>query len=187
MESKNEQVENVTFQALSNQTRRTIIRIVQSKNEGVSYTELITELGLSTGKLNYHLEQLKGLIEKNSVHRYILTTLGEKAVAQLNLIEQNIDPEDEKYIKIASLSQKTSLQPILRAFLAIGITMVSLIISIWGYLTYIVIIEGAPLVAYILLPVLFVIGVFFLATLVYALIKTPPWIKRFEQKHFGNT
>ena len=73
MESKNEQVENVTFQALSHQTRRTIIRIVQSRNQGVSYTELITDLGLSTGKLNYHLDQLKGLIEKNSAHHYVLT------------------------------------------------------------------------------------------------------------------
>jgi len=38
MWSQNEQVENVTFQALENQTGRTIIRIVQSKNQGVSCT-----------------------------------------------------------------------------------------------------------------------------------------------------
>ena len=186
MWSQNEQVENVTFQALANQTRRTIIRIVQSKNQGVSYTELITELGLSTGKLNYHLDQLKGLIEKNSAHRYVLTPLGEKAVAQLNLIEQNIDSEDEKYIKIAALSQKTSLQPIVKAFLLFGIAMIGLIISIWVYLTYIVTVEGAPIVIYLLLPALITIGIGVLVTLVYALIETPPWIKRFEQRHFGN-
>jgi DNA-binding transcriptional ArsR family regulator len=64
MINPNEQIESVTFQALAHPTSRTIIRIVQSKNQGISYTELITELGMSTGKLNYHLEQLKGLIEK---------------------------------------------------------------------------------------------------------------------------
>ncbi|MCW4004831.1 MAG: helix-turn-helix domain-containing protein [Candidatus Bathyarchaeota archaeon] len=88
MLTKSEQIENVTFQALAHQTRRTIIRIVQSRKQGISYTELITELGLSTGKLNYHLEQLKGLIEKNSSNYYVLTSFGEKAVEHLNLIQQ---------------------------------------------------------------------------------------------------
>jgi predicted transcriptional regulator len=64
MMRQNEKIENVTFQALAHQTRRTIIRIIESKNQGISYTELIADLGMSTGKLNYHLEQLKGLIEK---------------------------------------------------------------------------------------------------------------------------
>jgi len=77
---KNAEIENVTFQALAHPTRRTIIRILQSRNQGVSYTELITELGLSSGKLNYHLEHLKGLIEKNSNHYYVLTPFGKKGV-----------------------------------------------------------------------------------------------------------
>jgi hypothetical protein len=143
-------------------------------------------LGLSTGKLNYHLEQLKGLIEKNSGHQYILTSLGEKAIAQLNLIEQNVNSEDEKYVKIAAISQKTSLQPIVRALILFGIAILGFIISIWGYLTYIVTVEGAPPVIYILLPALIVIGFGVLVTLIYALIKTPLWIKRFEQRYFGN-
>jgi hypothetical protein len=82
--NEKEQIETVTFQALAHPTRRTIIRIVQMRNQGVSYTELITELGLSTGKLNYHLEQLKGLIEKNSDHFYVLTPFGAKALEHLN-------------------------------------------------------------------------------------------------------
>ncbi len=125
MINQNEQIENVTFQALAHPTRRTIIRIVESRNQGISYTELITELGMSTGKLNYHLEQLKGLIEKNSNQHYVLTPFGKKAIEHLNLIEQKISSEDEKYVKIAVLSQKTSLQPIVKAFLAISIVSVS--------------------------------------------------------------
>jgi predicted transcriptional regulator len=106
MMNQNEQIENVTFQSLAHPTRRTIIRTVQSRNQGITYTELITELGMSTGKLNYHLEQLKGLIEKNSNQRYVLTPFGKKAIEHLNLIEQKTSPEDEKYIKIAFYPKK---------------------------------------------------------------------------------
>jgi hypothetical protein len=60
-----EQVENIVFQALAHPMRRMILRIIAYRPEGVSYTDLITELGLSTGKLNYHLEQLEGLAGKN--------------------------------------------------------------------------------------------------------------------------
>ena len=44
------------------------------------YTELITELGLSTGKMNYHIEQLGGLIEKNEENRYEQTPKGPSEV-----------------------------------------------------------------------------------------------------------
>ena len=185
MLSQNEQIENVTFQALAHPTRRTIIRIVQSRNQGVSYTELITELGLSTGKLNYHLEQLKGVLEKNSNHYYVLTPFGKKAVEHLNLIEQRTSSEDEKYVKIAALSQKASLQPIVKAFLAIGIVMSVVIISVWAFLAYIAIVEGAPVIVYILLPVLIAVGFALLGSLICALVRTPLWVKRFEQRYFG--
>lgn len=185
MINPNEQIESVTFQALAHPTRRTIIRIVQSKNQGISYTELITELGMSTGKLNYHLEQLKGLIEKNSNQHYVLTPFGKKTIQHLNLIEQKISPEDEKYIKIAVLSQKTSLQPIVKAFLTISIALSAVLTAIWGYLAYIVISEGGPAIVYVLLPVLIAVGFSLLGTLVYALIKAPSWVKRLEQRFFG--
>jgi predicted transcriptional regulator len=185
MLTKSEQIENVTFQALAHQTRRTIIRIVQSRKQGISYTELITELGLSTGKLNYHLEQLKGLIEKNSSNYYVLTSFGEKAVEHLNLIQQRTSTDDEKYVRIAALSQKGSLQPIVKAILIINIAMMSVFIGLWGYIGYIAIAEGAPAIVYVLLPILVAIGASILGMLIYALVKTPPWLKRFEQRFFG--
>jgi len=185
MLSQNEQIENVTFQALAHPTRRTIIRIVRSRSAGVSYTELITELGLSAGKLNYHLEQLKGVLEKNSNNYYVLTPFGQKAVEHLNLIEQRTSSEDEKYVKIAALSQKISLQPVVKAFLIISIVMMIVIISLWAYLGYIAIMEGAPIIVYVLLPVLIAVGLSIFGVLVYALVKTPMWLKRFEQRFFG--
>jgi hypothetical protein len=140
---------------------------------------------MSTGKLNYHLEQLKGLIEKNSNQHYVLTPFGKKAVEHLDLIEQKISPEDEKYVKIATLSQKTSLQPIVKAFLTISIVLSAVLITVWSYLAYIIISEGGPVIVYILLPVLIAVGFGLLGTLVYALVRAPSWVKRFEQKFFG--
>jgi hypothetical protein len=140
---------------------------------------------LSTGKLNYHLDQLNGLIEKNASHFYVLTPFGEKAVEHLNLIEQKMSSEDEKYVKIAARSQKTSLQPIAKAFLTIGVVMSAVFISIWGSILYIAATEGAPLIAYILLPILIAVGFGLLSLLIYTLVKTPSWIKRFEQKYLA--
>jgi predicted transcriptional regulator len=185
MMNKTEQIENVTFQALAHSTRRTIIRLIHARNQGISYTELITELRMSTGKLNYHLEQLKGLIEKNSNQHYVLTPFGKKAIEHLNLIEQETSSEDEKYVKIAVLSQKTSLQPIVKTFLTISISLSAVLIAIWVFLFYVFLNEGAPLVVYVLMPVLIVVGFGLFGTLVYALVKSPSWVKRFEQRSFG--
>jgi predicted transcriptional regulator len=180
-----DQIENIVFQALAHPMRRAILRIAESNEKGVSYTELIMELSLSTGKLNYHLDQLEGLIEKNVERRYVLTPFGKKALDQLTLIKQEISPEDEKYAKTAALSQKTSLQPAIKAFLLVGIAFSSLIILVWGYITYLAITEGAPLIVYIILPMLIVLGFSLLGSLIYALKKTPSWIKRLERKLLG--
>jgi hypothetical protein len=141
---------------------------------------------MSTGKLNnYHLEQLKGQIEKNNNQHYVLTPFGKKAIEHLNLIEQKFSPEDEKYVKISVLSQKTNLHSIVRAFLTISIALSAVLTPIWGYLAYIVISEGGPAIVYVLLPVLIAVGFSLLGTLAYALVKAPSWVKRFEQRFFG--
>jgi hypothetical protein len=187
MLNQTDEIETVLFHALAHPIRRTIIRIVQSRTQGVTYTELITELGLSTGKLNYHLDQLKGILEKNNTSSYVLTSFGKKTVEHLNLVEQNITSEDEKYVRFATLSQRTSLQPVVKAILLIGIAMIGFFITIWAFIGYIAISEGAPLIIYVALPILFVFAFAILSVLIYALIRTPLWLKRFEHRFFGNS
>jgi len=184
--NQNVEIENVTFQALAHPIRRTIIRVIHSRNQ-VSYTELITELGLSTGKLNYHIEQLKGLIEKNNNNYYVLTPFGKKAVEHLKLVDQKISPDDQKYVKVASLAKNVSLQPIIKGFLSIGIAAVTFLIVFWIYIGYIAISEGAPLIVYVVVPVLASLGLCVLVILFYALLRSPLWIKRLEKRYFGET
>ncbi len=180
------QVEKVIFQALAHPMRRTILKIVASRAQGISYTELITEVGLSTGKMNYHLEQLRGLIEKNSERHYVLTPFGIKALNQLNLARQEMTSDDEKYFRMAESAQESSLQPALKSFLLVGIAFSLLIILFWSYMAYIAILEGAPLIVYVALPILIAIGIGFLWSLITAFMKAPDWIKRFEQRFFGS-
>ena len=187
MRYSEDEIENVVFQALAHPVRRTILKIIASNTKGVSYTELITELALSTGKLNYHLEQLEGLIEKNTERLYVLTSFGKKALNQLNLIKDEMTPEDEEYLKIAESAQKSSLQPTVKSFLLVGIAFTSLIIGVWSYIAYIVIVEGAPFIVYVLLPVLIAIGLGLLSALILAYKRTPDWIKRFERRFSGLT
>jgi predicted transcriptional regulator len=177
-----EEIEAVMFQALAHPMRRTIFRILDTNTKGPLYTELITELGLSTGKLNYHLEQLKGLIEKNDERRYVLTPFGRKALNQLALLRREISQEDGKYVKIAETAQKTTLEPTAKALLLIGIALSMVLVSVWGYLAYIVLAEGAPTIVYLLLPVLIALGIALIATLIRALQKTPAWLRRFERR-----
>lgn len=180
-----ENVESVIFQALSHPMRRTTLRIIGYRPEGISYSELIAELNLSTGKLNYHIEQLQGLIERGTNHRYFLTSFGRKALNQMEQLKREVSPEDANFVKMAKSSQKYSLQPTLRSFLLVGIAFSFLILFMWGYMAYIAVTEGAPIIVYVILPVLFVIGLGLLASLVLALKKTPDWVKRLERRLLG--
>jgi len=46
---------------------------------------------LSTGRLNYHLGELEGFLEREEDRLYTLSVLGKKAVATLRFINEDID------------------------------------------------------------------------------------------------
>ncbi len=182
MVNSSDEVEKVLFQALAHPMRRTIIKVMDANPKGMLYTELIMELGLSTGKLNYHLKQLEGIVEKNEEQRYVLTSFGKKALNQLKLARQEIGKEDERYVKIAERAQDTNLEPTVKTFLLLGIAVSLVFVFVWGYLGYIALVEGAPTIVYILLPILMTIGVGLIVTLIRALQKAPTWLRRFERR-----
>jgi predicted transcriptional regulator len=177
------EAEEVLFQALAHSMRRTIIKILGTDSKGLLYTELITELGLSTGKLNYHLEQLKGLIEKNEDRHYVLSPLGRKALSQLKTMENEFTEEDEKYLRLAEKSQKSSLEPTLKSFIIVGIISSVFILVVLLLLVYVAITEdGVPTLIYLLLPFFMALELGMIAVLVHALRKTPEWLRRFERR-----
>ncbi|MHA1686160.1 MAG: PH domain-containing protein [Candidatus Heimdallarchaeaceae archaeon] len=68
------------IKAINSEIRRKILRLIY-KNEQMTYTELLDSLKISTGKLNFHIRQLTGLVEKVENKFYVLTELGNKALA----------------------------------------------------------------------------------------------------------
>jgi hypothetical protein len=70
---------NSLYKAIKDETRKKIIRAL-SVNESLAYTDLMNLLKIEqTGKLNYHLKILSGLISKKENGEYFLTDKGKLA------------------------------------------------------------------------------------------------------------
>jgi len=76
--SRQEEIEELIIQGLGHQERRNILKIISLAEGGASYSVILGELGLNTGRMNYHLRQLEGLVVRNGDRKYHLTPLGEK-------------------------------------------------------------------------------------------------------------
>jgi hypothetical protein len=59
MKTSENELNDLVIKVLSHQERRRILMIVGSYPEGVKYTGILGETGLSTGRLNYHMRNLR--------------------------------------------------------------------------------------------------------------------------------
>ena len=91
MENDGRDVEDLVVKAIGHPERKNILRIVGSYPEGVNYSGILGESGLSTGRLNYHLGELAGFLERDEDRKYRLSELGRKAVATLEFIKKDLD------------------------------------------------------------------------------------------------
>ena len=101
------EAEEIILQGIGHEERRNILKIIGSTSEGVKYSDVLNELQLNTGKLNYHLKLLEGLIERDNDRHYRLTKLGIKSVMILNSITEDLDEEDLKLVSTAKTSKDT--------------------------------------------------------------------------------
>jgi membrane protein YdbS with pleckstrin-like domain len=93
------------LKAITHTIRQKMLVLIE-ENTTQSYTDLLQKINLSTGKLNFHLKQLTGLIEKQSDGSYILTTIGKKAIDILRQIDTiSEDQEQAEYFKSIILSK----------------------------------------------------------------------------------
>jgi len=98
------------LRAITHELRRRLLFLLK-ENSTQSYTELLSKLSLSTGKLNFHLKQLVGLIEKQDDGHYILTKVGDHAVTILEQID-SISDNKEQVELLRKISISTSLKQI---------------------------------------------------------------------------
>jgi hypothetical protein len=93
MDKNGNELDDLVIKVLSHKERKRILKIVGSYQEGVKYTGILGETKLSTGRLNYHLGELEGFLDRDEDRLYSLSVLGRKAVATLNFISEGIDVE----------------------------------------------------------------------------------------------
>ena len=91
MKNTENELDDLIIKAIGHPERKNILKIVGSYPEGVNYTGILGESGLSTGRLNYHLGELEGFLDRDENRLYSLSEIGKKAVATLNFINKDID------------------------------------------------------------------------------------------------
>ncbi|MHA1909823.1 MAG: DUF7347 domain-containing protein, partial [Candidatus Thorarchaeota archaeon] len=135
------EIEAAIFEALAHPARRNIIRLVSYGENGISYTEILGELRLSTGRLNYHLKQLEGFLKKNERLRYHLTPLGKQAFELMFSLDNEPQDRLKDYVKI---TKAPALMPALKAFAYIQMIVVLAPITVVGYQLFLQITSGGP-------------------------------------------
>jgi len=110
MEKRREDVEEPIIQGLGHRERRNILKTISLAPEGAIYSEILGELGLNTGRMNYHLKQLECIVEMTlfSYHGILMLLISavEGFVVDIALLPLN--KNDVKSICIASALSSAS-------------------------------------------------------------------------------
>jgi hypothetical protein len=85
--SEEDDTYSTMFNALKHPIRRKILRIINESP--VTYTEILSQLGIDNGLLNYHLENMKDLIAKREDGGYLLSEFGKAAVGLTQKVEES--------------------------------------------------------------------------------------------------
>ena len=144
MKNKENELDDIIIKAIGHPERKNILRIVGSYPEGVNYTGILGESGLSTGRLNYHLGELEGFLDRDEDRLYSLSEIGKKAVATLNFINKDVDLN---LLESVNTKRSTRLKRIRRR-LDIGFYVVSAVmIGITGLMAYFAYVQSDSVLA----------------------------------------
>jgi hypothetical protein len=170
------------FELLAHPIRRGILRITEAAPNGAAYTQLLTELQISTGRLNYHLRQMSGYVEKNEAFWYALTPLGQKALEILSVVRQGMESDPTLGEYYQPKRERSPLVFLLRSMTCILLIAIAVPIYFIGLDLAEAISSGAA-VSYILFTSLaLVIGVAVLIWLLIALKYAPRFARKIEER-----
>lgn len=133
--TRRDDIEEIIIQALRHPERRNIIDILGTSMDGVSYSEILGEIGLNTGKMNYHLKLLEGVIERDKNRRYTLTPIGKKAFMILNSMTEDLENGYEDYLSKARQSQGKGIIKIANIwFILLAMLSISAVAGVWIFI-----------------------------------------------------
>jgi predicted transcriptional regulator len=114
MNDRRGEIEDIIIQGPGNQERRNILKIISLAEGGASYSEILGELGLNTGRMNYHLKHLEGLVARNGERRYHLTPIGKKALYVLHSMTENLENGYEEYLNSAKATRSSGVASLVK-------------------------------------------------------------------------
>ncbi len=82
------------FRALKHPIRRKILHMLDESS--LTYTDILNELGVETGFLNYHLENLNNLIKKEN-NKYQLSDIGRASMHLTTRLENKVEQESRSF------------------------------------------------------------------------------------------
>jgi DNA-binding transcriptional ArsR family regulator len=95
------------FLALKHPIRRRILRML--KEHPYSYTEILNELGIDNGLLNYHLENLRELLAKGEDEKYRLSEFGEAGLSLIDRVEHSYHRSVKTLLGMSGIQLKALL------------------------------------------------------------------------------
>ncbi|MHA2392899.1 MAG: winged helix-turn-helix domain-containing protein [Promethearchaeota archaeon] len=164
--TRRDEIEEIIIQALGHPERRNIIEILGTSKENVSYSEILGEIGLNTGKMNYHLKLLEGVIERDKNRRYSLTPIGKKAFVILNSMTTDLENGYEDYLGKVKLSHNSGILRLANIWYAvIALLSLSAVAGLWVFVDTAIRVgefsSSSMLIVYGLLAIT-ILGLFFL-------------------------
>ena len=176
MNSRRDEIEDIIIQGLGNLERRNILKIISLADGGASYSEILGELGLNTGRMNYHLRHLEGLVVRNKERRYHLTPIGKKALSVLHSMTENLENGYEEYLNRARVTRSSGIAILVnRWFYVILAFSISAMIFLTSFVHMAVAAGHLPQVSYYYLA-----GFALLVVVLLAWLRS--WIKRESER-----
>ncbi|MFW9847451.1 MAG: winged helix-turn-helix domain-containing protein [Candidatus Thorarchaeota archaeon] len=175
------EVERAVFEVLAHSVRRDILKLASYGEDGASYTDILNELALSTGRLNYHIKQMEGFIHKNERLRYALTPLGRTAVDLMSSLGNDLPEGVEKFVKIR---KSPSLMPALKFMAYLLMFIVSIPVIFTGFWIYDLIVSGGQLMEIVALMVVLAIGLAIFVWIAYMVRYAPGYLKHLERRFY---
>jgi hypothetical protein len=176
-----EEVEATVFEVLAHTVRRDILKLVSHREDGASYTEMLGEFGSSTGRLNYHLKQMEGFIQKNDRLRYTLTPMGRAAADLMFSLREDLPENAERYVKIR---KPPSLMPAVKFMAFLLMVVVSIPVIFIGMQLYDLIVIGGPLIDIISHIVAMAIGIAVFVWIGYMVRVGPGYLRHLERRFY---
>ncbi len=175
------EVEATVFEVLGHPIRRDILKLLSYSDNGASYTEILGEFTLSTGRLNYHLKQMEGFIQKNEHFRYTLTPLGKSATDLMTSLSKDLPEGVEKYVKIR---RPPSLMPAMKFMAFVLMVVVSIPIIFAGAEIYGTIVGDGQLIDILSLAVAMAIGIAVFVWIAYMVKYAPGHLRHLERRFY---